>query len=59
MALGAVAGDPAVGALAGDAERFRDVSDGPVIHSYPLDAEKFAVNGQTRVNVTNEDLRGL
>ena len=51
--------DPAVGALAGHAHRFRDVGDGHPFDSDALDQDAPTVRGQAGVTVRHEDLRGL
>lgn len=57
-ALGAVAVHPAVGALTGDAEFLRDVSDRTPVEDDTAHQQASAVKGQPGISVGHQDLRG-
>ena len=56
LALGAESGDPAVGALTGDAELLGDVRDRPTVLDHPRDEQTTTMQIQTSVSVGHEDL---
>ena len=56
LALGTEPGDPAVRALARDAEFLSDVSDRPAVIDHAGDEQTTAVQIQTSVSVGHEDL---
>jgi hypothetical protein len=57
LALGVEAGNPAVSALAGDAHRFGHVGHRHLLISDPPHKQASAMEGETGVTVTHEDLR--
>lgn len=57
LSLGVEAGNPPVGALAGDAHRLGDMRDRHLLVADPLDEQKAAMECEAGVTVTHEDLR--